>query len=198
MQIYATHVSQESRISNPSWLLLLAQLPAEPSSARVALWRRLRGAGAVSVINGVWALPVTEAHSDLFASAAAKVREQGGRALMFLADELGDDDAATLMAQFRADRGREYEEFTEQAEAMLAEIDKETHKSKFTYAELEEIEQDFEKLTNWLAKIERRDFFTDAHHAKAMEHLERCAAGLREFSEQVFNAEGVGSLRDET
>lgn len=196
--MYATHVSQESRISDPSWLLLLAQLPAEPSSARVALWRRLRGAGAVSVINGVWALPVTEAHRDLFVSAAAKVREQGGRALTFSADAIGEGDAAALMAQFKADRGREYEEFAEQAEAMLTEIDKETRKSKFTYAELEEIEQDFEKLTNWLAKIDRRDFFPDAHHAKAREHLERCAAGLREFSEQVFNAEGVGSLRDET
>lgn len=70
-------------------------------------------------------------------------------------------------------------------------------KGKFTYAELEEIEQDYEKLTNWLAKIERRDFFPDADHAWAIAQLERCTAGLREFSEHVFNAEGVGSLRDE-
>ncbi len=192
-QIYATHVSQESLISDLSWLLLLAQLPAEPSSARVALWRRLRGAGAVSVINGVWALPVTEPHRDLFANAAAKVREQGGRAVTFSADALGEEDAAALMAQFKADRAREYEEFAEQAEGMLAEIDKETRKGKFTYAELEEIEQDFEKLTNWLSKIQRRDFFPDAHQADAVEQLECCASGLRGFSEQVFNAEGVSS-----
>lgn len=193
-QICATHVSQESRISDPSWLLLLAQLPAEPSSARVALWRRLRGAGAVSVINGVWALPVTEAHRDLFASAAAKVREQGGRALTFSADALREDDAASLMAQFRADRGREYEEFAEQAGAMLAEIEKETRKRKFTFAELEEIEQDFEKLTNWLAKILRRDFFSDERAATAKANLAQCASELRKFSELVFIAEGIGKI----
>lgn len=193
------HVFHRSgHISDIPWLLFLAQLPAEPSSARVALWRRLRGSGAVSVINGVWALPVTELHRDLFASTAAKVREQGGRALTFSTDTLGEEDAAALMAQFKADRGREYEEFAEQAEAMLAEIEKETRKRKFTYAELEEIEQDYEKLTNWLAKIERRDFFPDADHARAIAQLERCASGLREFSQQVFNAEGIGSQRDDT
>lgn len=116
---------------------------------------------------------------------------------MLSAATLDAEGSAALMAQFKADRGREYEEFAEQVEALLAEIDKETRKCKFTYAELEEIEQDFEKLTNWLAKIERRDFFPDTHHTAATAQLERCAAGLREFSEQVFNAEGVGSARDE-
>lgn len=182
-------------ISNPGWLLLLAQLPAEPSSARVALWRRLRGAGAVSVINGVWALPLTHAHVELFTSAAAKVCEQGGRAVTFSGEALSDGDAASLVAQFRADRGREYEEFAERADTMLAEIEKETRKCKFTFAELEEIEQDFDKLTNWLAKIVERDFFPETRKAEAEAHLKRCDSGLRLFAERVFATEGAGPTK---
>ena len=174
-----------------SWLLLLAQLPAEPSSARVALWRRLRGSGAVSVINGVWALPHTAVNAELFSNAALKVREQGGRATTFASDPLGDGEADALIAQSHADRAKEYDEFAERADAMLAEIEKETRKEKFTFAELEEIEHDLEKLTEWLAKIELRDFFPGQRIADAKSQWERCAAELRTFAGKVFVAEGV-------
>lgn len=171
--------------------MLLAQLPAEPSSARVALWRRLRGSGAIGVINGVWALPRTDANAELFASAAMKVREQGGRATTFCAEPLGESEAEALIAHSRSDRAKEYDEFAERADAMLAEIEKETRKEKFTFAELEEIEQDLERLTGWLTKIEKRDFFPGKQLADAKAHLEECATELRTFAGKVFIAEGV-------
>ena len=39
------------------WLLLIHQLPAKPAYARVKIWRRLQGIGAVAVKNAVYALP---------------------------------------------------------------------------------------------------------------------------------------------
>lgn len=174
-----------------SWLLLHVQLPAEPSSARVALWRRLRSAGAIGIVNGAWALPYSETHADLFGKAATKVREQGGRAAIFAADPLNVDEIQALVAQSQADRGREYDEFAERADMLLAEIDKETKKKKFTFAELEEIEHDLEKLTEWLAKIEPRDFFPDRRIVQAKAHLATCAAALKVFGDQVFVCEGV-------
>ena len=143
------------------------------------------------MVNGVWALPCTDANGELFASAAMKVREQGGRATTFCAEPLGEGEAEALIAHSRSDRAKEYDEFAERADAMLAEIEKETRKEKFTFAELEEIEQDLEKLTEWLAKIEKRDFFPDKRLTDAKAHLERCAAELRIFAGKVFIAEGV-------
>ena len=35
------------------WLLLTYKVPAEPTSKRLALWRRLKGLGAVYLQNGV-------------------------------------------------------------------------------------------------------------------------------------------------
>ena len=177
-----------------TWLLLLAQLPAEPSSARVALWRRLRGSGAIGFGNGVWALPAGDAHEKLFATAAAKVRDQGGRATIFSGTPLGAGEADTLVAQSRADRAKEYDEFAERADAMLAEIEKETRKEKFTFAELEEIEHDLEKLTEWLTKIVARDFFPDGRISEAKAHHDKCASHLQVFASKVFAAEGVNDV----
>lgn len=174
-----------------TWLLLLAQLPAEPSSARVALWRRLRGSGAIGLGNGVWAFPAGDSHEKLFAAAAAKVRDQSGRATIFSGTPLGMGEADALVAQSRADRGKEYDEFAERADAMLAEIEKETRKKKFTFAELEEIEHDLENLTEWLAKIVARDFFPDRRISEARAHHDQCAARLQTFASKVFVAEGV-------
>ncbi len=64
-------------MSEVGWLLLVAQLPAHPSSARVQLWRHLRSAGAVSLQNGVWVLPAGEAHDRLLRDELASESRAG-------------------------------------------------------------------------------------------------------------------------
>src|SRR3954468_7392740 len=44
------------------WLLLTYKVPPEPAAKRVALWRRLKGMGAVYLQNGVCQLPKTDDH----------------------------------------------------------------------------------------------------------------------------------------
>ncbi len=61
-----------------AWLLFLAQLPSSPSSARVALWRRLHAIGAAGILNGSWVLPRTTAHLQFFEKLQETVRKQGG------------------------------------------------------------------------------------------------------------------------
>lgn len=46
-----------------NWLLLTYKVPAEPAKKRVALWRRLKGMGAVYLQNGVCLLPKTDDHA---------------------------------------------------------------------------------------------------------------------------------------
>ncbi|WP_426997494.1 Chromate resistance protein ChrB [Pseudarthrobacter sp. N5] len=40
-----------------SWLLMLVQVPSEPSRHRVAVWREMRCFGAVPVGHGAWTAP---------------------------------------------------------------------------------------------------------------------------------------------
>jgi hypothetical protein len=173
------------------FLLFLAQLPAAPSSARVALWRRLRGAGAASVVNGAWVLPRSDESVALLADLTESVRGHGGDAKVFVIQEMSPAERETTVARFRTDRGREYAEFEDRSRAFLAEIERETRRQKFTFAELEEIEGDLEKLSAWLKKIRTRDFFPSADSQAAVETLERCQAAFTTFADAVYSHEGV-------
>jgi len=173
------------------WLLLVAQLPATPSSARVALWRRLRAAGAAGLTNGAWALPHGEEHAALFAELAVTVRANGGSASVFAARSADAAEHAATVARFEADRAREYDEFGQRAAAFLAEVERETRLDKFTFAELEELEDDLQRLTVWLEKIRRREFFPGRDALDGAALLERCRSALGTFARTVYAREGV-------
>lgn len=162
----------------------------------MALWRRLRAAGAASVLNGAWILPVTDEHKALFAQLAEIARGQSGSATVLATTATSEEEEQTIVARFQSDRGREYDEFAERSGEFLAEIEKETRRGKFTFAELEEIEDDFNKLSAWLAKIKARDFFSNARMQEASEALETCGTALRGFAEAVYAQEGVVTAPD--
>jgi hypothetical protein len=87
--------------------------------------------------------------------------------------------------------GREYDEFAERCAALLDEIGKEDKAGKYTFAELEESEQDLEKLARWLGKIQARDFFPDERGQEAAAMLARCQTAVEAFSQSVYAAEEV-------
>ena len=171
------------------WILLVAQLPASASTARVALWRRLRAAGATSVEHGAWMLPARDDHQELMAELAETVRKNGGSASLFDAHAQADD--AEMIARFAADRAREYQEFATRSQGLLDEIAKEIAAEKFTFAELEEIEDDLKKLDTWLAKISARDFFPGEASVVAKRQLLQCREAVERFSATVFEREGL-------
>ena len=171
------------------WILLVAQLPASASTARVALWRRLRAAGATSVEHGAWMLPARSNHQELMSELAETVRKNGGSANLFDAHAQADD--TEMIARFAADRAREYQEFATRSQGLLDEIAKEIAAKKFTFAELEEIEDDLKKLETWLTKIAVRDFFAGGAQATANNQLTQCCDAVERFSARVFEVEGL-------
>jgi hypothetical protein len=182
--------------SSSGWLLLLAQLPSTPSSARVALWRRLRAIGATAAVNGAWVLPDTAPHAKFFEELRSRILGQGGTAFVLVVPVCPPDVHQAIAGRFRADRGREYDEFAERCAAHLDEISKEAGAGKYTFAEMEESEQDLEKLARWLAKITARDFFPDERAHQSAELLARCRDALEGFSQAVYAAEGVQEPAD--
>jgi len=182
--------------SSSGWLLFLAQLPSKPSSARVALWRRLRAIGATTMVNGAWVLPDTDTHTAFFEQLREVILGQGGTGFILNIPDSSPEVDETIVQRFRADRAREYDEFAERCTAFLDEIGKETGAGKYTFAEMEEGEQDLEKLARWLAKIHARDFFPDEHRQQSAAMMARCRSALDGFSQAVYIAEGVQEAED--
>lgn len=122
---------------------------------------------------------------------AETVRGQGGSVALFSGHQIDGVTSEEIVRRFRADRAREFDEFATRAHGLLAEIEKETHAEKFSFAELEEIEDDLEKLTVWLAKIAARDFFPNERQAEASAKLATCREATRAFAETTYNREGA-------
>lgn len=175
-----------------NWVIFLSQLPATPSSLRVNVWRKLRAAGALGLQNGVWILPDKPEQVKFLDELLGVIQDQGASGQVFRVSTLSTAVEKDILARFRADRDEEYTEFLERSQDFLAEIDKESGKQKFTFAEMEENEQDFQRMVTWLERIQKRDFVGGHKAEEAAEALGRCRAALEQFSAKVFSHQNPG------
>jgi hypothetical protein len=175
-------------MTSHSWLLLTYKVPAEPAAKRIALWRKLKAMGAVYLQNGVCLLPKTDDHLRRLKVIENEVAEIGGEAVLL--ETAGPDrlQEQKVVERFTADRDEAYREFLGRCADFEAEIARETEAGHFTYAELEENDEDLEKLKGWLAKIRKLDFYKAPLSAEADTRLEHCAALLEAYARRVFEA----------
>jgi len=170
------------------WLLLTYKVPAEPAAKRVALWRRLKGMGAVYVQNGVCLLPKTDDHVRRLKMLENDVAEIGGEAVILETVALDRVQEDKVVARFKADRDDAYREFIDKCDDFETEIAKETAAGHFTYNELEENDVELKKLQGWLEKIKKLDFYGGGLAAETLERLKGCESLLDGYAQRVFVA----------
>jgi hypothetical protein len=175
-------------MASPSWLLLTYKVPPEPAAKRIALWRRLKGLGAVYLQNGVCLLPKTDDHVRRLKMLENDVAEMGGEAVILETIALDRAQEEKVVARFKSDRDEQYREFIGRCADFEAEIAKERATNKFTYAELEEEDTDLKKLQSWLDKIRKLDFYGATLAEEAAARLRGCEELLDAYARQVFDA----------
>src|SRR5256886_14280317 len=165
-----------------SWLLLTYKVPAEPAAKRVALWRRLKGMGAVYLQNGVCLLPSPDDHARRLKMLENDITEMGGEAVILKAVALDRVQQEKVVARFQADRDDAYREFIDKCDDFEGEIAKETAAQHFTYNELEENDVELKKLQGWLEKIKKLDFYGGGLASEAADRLSGCEALLDAYA----------------
>lgn len=172
---------------NPTWLLLTYKVPPEPATKRVALWRRVKGMGAVYLQNGVCLLPKTDDHTRRLKMIENEIAGMGGEAVILETIALDRAQEEKVVARFRADRDDQYREFLGRCADFEKEIAKEIAINKFTYAELEEEDTDLKKLQGWLEKIRKLDFYEAPLAEGAAARLRACEELLDSYAQRVFD-----------
>ena len=110
-------MTKQSRID---WVLLSYRIPREPSTPRIAIWRRLRSLGVAQLGDGLVALPAdarTQEHLEWVADAVAAA---GGSARLWRGHLLSRADEAQVMGEMSAARAGEYAALTDLAQAYAA------------------------------------------------------------------------------
>jgi hypothetical protein len=154
----------------------------------VALWRRLKGLGAIYLQNSVCLLPKTDDHVRQLKMLQNDIAEAAGESVLLETVALDRPQEEKVVARFKADRDEEYREFLAKCSDFDAEIAKETAAQHFTYAELEENDVDLKKLRGWLDKIRKLDFYGATLASESETRLRECEANLDTYAQKVFDA----------
>ncbi|MDQ1530931.1 MAG: hypothetical protein QOE37_1036 [Microbacteriaceae bacterium] len=171
-----------------NWVVILVQLPSEPSRHRVAVWRELRKGGAVPVGAGTWALPASPVFQPALDRASTLCRRGGGTLAVLDTQPRDDASERVLREAFTAARLDEWTEFSADCgkfEAQLADV---VASAKFTLGELEEQEQSLDRLRRWFRDLRKRDVLQLPEAKAAGRRLRGCEALLNEYADRVYEA----------
>ncbi|MCW2888845.1 MAG: hypothetical protein QOE54_3452 [Streptosporangiaceae bacterium] len=192
--VQGTASDQDTRSEAPEssparkWLVLIYRIPAEPTRLRAAVWRRIKGLGAIYLQNSVAALPHAVQAERAFRMLRKEIVEMGGTAHLLITEVLAG--ASDVEQAYNAARDDEYEEIIDRCEDFLQQVEKEYLAEHFSYAELEENDEDLVKLRNWFGKVEARDVLGASRRAETITALERCETVLDGYATRVYTEEG--------
>jgi hypothetical protein len=144
------------------WVLLAYRLPREPSTPRIALWRRLRRLGAVQVVDGLAALPRDSRTQEQLEWLADEVIEANGEAAIWIGFPGSAAQERVLAARMADSVAAEYGAVVDAARA--ASVD--PTKRRRTLA----------RLRRTLRTIQARDFFPPPERELARQAVEELAA----------------------
>ncbi|MEO7016479.1 MAG: Chromate resistance protein ChrB, partial [Leifsonia sp.] len=92
---------------------------------------------------------------------------------------------------FNEARNDEYDEILDKCKDFHTGIDKEIREEHYTYGELEENEEDLNKLRGWYEKVKTRDVLGAAKAQEVVAALAECAEKLEAFASAVYEADNA-------
>lgn len=125
------------------------------------------------------------------------VARADGHVLTFDCRPRSDADETALVAEFNAARAAEWTEFASERDKFDAEIAKARRINKLTVAELDEEEQNLDRLRRWWRELRARDIFVVPNGVDAEERLKRCEAVILGYADEVYRAVHAPLGRDD-
>jgi vacuolar-type H+-ATPase subunit I/STV1 len=167
------------------WIFFSYTLPTKPSRHRVYVWRQLRKLGAASY-QSLWILPFSNERVNELKRLMKDIEGFKGQSLIIDGKALDKTQEHQINQAFLASRNEDYQELIKKCDDYFQEIEKETREQNFIFAEVEENEEELEKLKHWLKKIEKRDFMGAPLRKTALEKMKVCEKVFEDFAHKVY------------
>jgi hypothetical protein len=156
------------------WFVLSYSLPSKAQSGtRVALWRRLRRLGALTLTGGLHVLPAREEDLEAFQWLAEEVQQAKGEAVVMRVEQFEGLPDAALIERFRRLRADDYLALETQACGL-----EERLRAPLKSEERSRLRGRLERLRRQHAEVARLDFFDTPEGSLVTAHLARIAQAL--------------------
>ena len=153
--------------SGTGWVLLAFRLPREPSTPRIALWRKLKQLGVAKLLDGLVALPFDGRNREQLEWLANDVTEAGGEATIWLGGLASAAQERELATRHARGRRAEYRSLIADAEAARSQVPGQRRRS-------------LARLRRELRRIRLRDYFPPEERDLAQQAVEELAAVVEE------------------
>jgi hypothetical protein len=173
-----------------AWLLLIHQLPPQPTSLRVRAWRKLQQLGAVAIKNSVYVLPFGEKTHEDFQWLKQEIDEAGGEATVFHAGAVEGATDDEIVAAFRKARDEDYARLAGELDGLTGALREQKRGGHLSPGRLGRHEAELDKLHAELARVVATDFFDAQGRAAAQSAYERCRQAL-----SVSQSRGMTALK---
>jgi hypothetical protein len=162
------------------WVLLAYRLPREPSTPRIAVWRKLDQLGVVRLGDGLVGVPADARTSEQVDWIAEEIRQAGGTASAWLATPTDRAQEQALVEDARAARTAEYRTVIAAAEMVATGTDTERGRA-------------LRRLRTQLRRINRRDFFAAPLRDEARAAVDSLAGDGQDNTETAKSASAGGT-----
>jgi hypothetical protein len=153
--------------SGEGWVLLAFRLPREPSTPRIALWRKLNRLGVAKLLDGLVALPLDGRNREQLEWLADDVTEAGGEATIWVGRLASAAQERELATRMREAVAADYRALIVEAEALRSQTGGQRRRS-------------LGRLRRELRRIRLRDYFPPEEKELAQQAIDELAAAVEE------------------
>src|SRR5262245_5559609 len=165
--------------SKQKWILLIHQLPPQPTNLRVRIWRKLQKLGSVAIKNSVYVLPANEKTNEDFQWLKQEIESAGGEAAVFCADSVEGATDKEIISAFRKARDEEFGEITAELDGLVGTVREQTRNKHLSAGRLAAHETELNRLHAELDRVIANDFFEAKSRTAALHAYERAQKAIR-------------------
>jgi hypothetical protein len=149
--------------------MLAFRLPREPSTPRIAVWRKLKRVGAVQLVDGLVALPFDRRNEEQIDWIAQDIRDAGGEATIWIGSPAAHADETMLVARMKDAIAADYERIVSEAEAAASQAPGRRRRS-------------LARLRRELRRVRERDYYPPPERELAQRAVEALGLSLESVS----------------
>lgn len=161
------------------WLLLIHQIPSQPSNLRVRIWRKLQNIGAIPIKSSIYVLPDKPSTREDFEWLRQEIGQMKGEASILRGDFLSQPESRDIVESFRKARAKDFSEFVKEANAIRQKAQRLLAVDSLDQDSLARLDRKWATCKAELDRLYRLDFFGAPNRGEADQMAETVRALLQ-------------------